>query len=470
MIYSKIKLSPPQSALPFPDTKSAGFDWALVLNNLDFTKCLDGQSVELTQFDRFLGALGASHLLNFAFAQRLDRNTPWDITNVSVPWRLAIKAASRVYKRGVKLIPADTKHISIQETEIIFLDSNQQKANDRIPKDFEFFDYIEDGDFIVIDKNFYDLNIKSLSKLAKYRHHVVNILEREKTHLSAVKLSNAITASVTRIVTIGGGVLGDLVGFVASQREIQSVYIPTTLLSMADSSVGGKTGINFEPYGKNQVGAFHFPAKTIIEPKCLATLPMREIYSGLAECLKHAFISNDRSLWDGLIEISRSSLDQMEICELLKIVQVKADIVSRDPFEYGERALLNFGHTLGHALETFSIERDGDQCLSHGQCVIVGMIYAIRLAQKKSLFKKGDPIVQQLLNTALVPSLNFDSQAVGQYISNNISNDKKASHSKVRWVLPSKFGAFHRGSDNQWTVEHEFDSELFCNLMDELGN
>ena len=178
----------------------------------------------------------------------------------------------------------------------------------------------------------------------------------------------------TPIIALGGGVIGDMTGFVAATilRGVPFVQMPTTLLAMVDASVGGKTGVN-HAVGKNLIGAFHQPIAVLIDPQVLITLPPGELRGGLAECIKHEIIRDA----DGFARLEQS-IDRalaLEIDYLSDLVahnvSIKARVVQADPFERGERAHLNFGHTFGHAIETVS-----DYSYSHGQCVAFGMIAA----------------------------------------------------------------------------------------------
>ncbi len=184
------------------------------------------------------------------------------------------------------------------------------------------------------------------------------------------------------VVALGGGVVGDLAGFVAATylRGVRLVQIPTTLLAMVDSSVGGKTGVNL-PEGKNLVGAFHQPAGVLIGLSTLGTLPPREFAAGLAEVVKYGAI-RDAALLTRIereaAALSRSGADVAVLGDLVaRCCRIKAEVVAADEREAGERAILNFGHTLGHALE----KTLGYGVWLHGEAVALGMVYAARLAE-----------------------------------------------------------------------------------------
>lgn len=180
------------------------------------------------------------------------------------------------------------------------------------------------------------------------------------------------------LIAFGGGACGDLTGFVAAtfMRGIPFLQCPTTILAH-DSAVGGKTAINM-PEGKNMVGSFHQPAGVLFRPDLFTTLPKREVRSGMAELLKHAMISNDDWTKSLLLNSDFPHFSaEMLSTELLKGIRVKADIVAQDEFEQGMRKFLNFGHTLGHAVEAYF----GFGKVSHGECVMIGMAYSLLLSE-----------------------------------------------------------------------------------------
>jgi len=235
------------------------------------------------------------------------------------------------------------------------------------------------------------------------------------------------------VVALGGGVVGDVAGFVAAtwMRGIRCVQAPTSLLAMVDSSVGGKTAVDL-PYGKNLVGAFHQPAAVLIDSGTLATLPARELRAGIAEVVKYAAIGDglffarlSDSVESLLARAPAALTDAIETC-----CRQKAAIVMRDERESGERALLNFGHTFGHALETAS-----DYSLLHGEAVAIGMVCAARLSARLGLAAIGD--AEQLasllgrygLPVAIPGDLDPDA------LLGHMRLDKKAQSGRLRLVL-----------------------------------
>ena len=217
--------------------------------------------------------------------------------------------------------------------------------------------------------------------------------EAHKTFANIGRVMEALaTLGATRdacIVALGGGVIGDMAGFAAAcwMRGIDFIQLPTTLLAMVDSSVGGKTGVNL-PAGKNLVGAFHQPRLVVADIDTLTTLPEREYRAGLAEAVKGAAIGDEAFFsWlethaDALAARDRAALTQA----IARKLRYKAGVVSRDETEQGERALLNFGHTFGHALETAGDYRT----LLHGEAVAIGMELAARLSGQLGMSEAAD--------------------------------------------------------------------------------
>ncbi|HEY4733717.1 MAG TPA: 3-dehydroquinate synthase [Gemmatimonadaceae bacterium] len=254
------------------------------------------------------------------------------------------------------------------------------------------------------------------------------------------------------VIAVGGGVVGDLAGFVAGtfMRGIPVVQVPTTLMAMVDASIGGKTAVD-TPAGKNLVGVFHFPAAVIVDPQVLATLPLREMRAGFAEIVKHGVIANESYLREvagsaqQLLGKEGPDSDTM-LSVIVRSIEIKADIVSRDEREDGLRKTLNFGHTIGHAVELVS-----GYSLLHGEAVAIGMVLEGRLAEKVGVAKVGtaDAITNALLAVGLPTKLPqpFDRDAVLQAIG----SDKKGRAGKMRFALPSAIGAM-AGAETGWTV------------------
>ncbi len=241
----------------------------------------------------------------------------------------------------------------------------------------------------------------------------------------------------TPVLSLGGGVVGDMAGFAAATilRGVPFVQVPTTLLAMVDASVGGKTGVDHAA-GKNLIGAFWQPKAVLIDPAALDTLPDRELRNGLAECVKHEVI-RDAEGFSRLEELVDSILsrDPAALAELIAHnVRIKAAVVAADPHERGERAHLNFGHTLGHA-----VERVSDFSYGHGESVSLGMVAAARLAVSLGLFAEADAgRIERLLARIGLPTggMRLDVDA----ILASTAGDKKVQAGKVRFVLPDRLG------------------------------
>ena len=242
----------------------------------------------------------------------------------------------------------------------------------------------------------------------------------------------------SKILAFGGGVVGDIAGFCASiyMRGIGYIQIPTTLLAQVDSSVGGKTGINIVQ-GKNIMGTFYQPQGVVIDVDLLRTLSKREFISGLGEVVKYGIIYDYH-----LFEYIRShmeeimSLDQECITYIIKrCCEIKAKIVSQDEKEEGLRKILNFGHTIGHALEALtSYEK-----YTHGEAVWMGMYHEILLAERLGCIKGN--YLEELLSFFQTTDISLDISAYDQdVLLNKMSKDKKNSHGKISFILPTDRG------------------------------
>ena len=249
-------------------------------------------------------------------------------------------------------------------------------------------------------------------------------------------LSHKIDRNVP-VLALGGGVIGDMAGFVAATtlRGIPFVQIPTSLLAMVDASVGGKTGVN-HALGKNLIGAFHQPIAVLIDPEVLQTLPDSEIEGGLAECIKHDIIRDAEGFERLEKNIGRAiSRDIDYLAELVAHnVAIKARVVEADPFEKGERAHLNFGHTFGHAIETVS-----HYSYSHGQCVALGMAAACRLAVDLGMIDEtARRRVVSIIQAAKLPISGLKLPT--RDIVDAMALDKKVASGKIRFILPDRIG------------------------------
>jgi len=240
------------------------------------------------------------------------------------------------------------------------------------------------------------------------------------------------------LINVGGGVVTDLGGFVACtyQRGISFINVPTTLLAMVDASVGGKTGVDLGSL-KNQIGVIRNPEAVIVDTTFLNTLPEEELRSGMAEMIKHGFITDEVYLKSAL----KFDLLDTQIAEDLiwESILIKDRVISEDPTEKGIRKTLNFGHTLGHAIESYFLESNSKKRLLHGEAIAVGMILALYISAKQFGFpeEKLNIYTKQLL--AIYPKVSFTSSDISDIIKLLIF-DKKNSHGKVRFVLLSAIG------------------------------
>lgn len=285
-------------------------------------------------------------------------------------------------------------------------------------------------------------NLNSIQKL--YDAALENRLERSST-----------------MVALGGGVVGDMTGFAAATwlRGINVVQVPTTLLAMVDSAIGGKTGVN-HPQGKNLIGAFHQPRLVLIDPEVLKTLPMREFRAGMAEVIKYGVI------WDAELfaEMEASkNLNQLRYVKpelidsiLTRSCQAKADVVSKDEKEAGLRAILNYGHTIGHAVESLT----GYRLVNHGEAVGIGMVAAGQIAAELGMWQKEDTQRQDaLIAKAGLPTKLPDGVDI-EAIIEALQTDKKVKDGKVRFVLPTQIGVV--------TVTDEVPSDIIRQVLGKM--
>ena len=298
-----------------------------------------------------------------------------------------------------------------------------------------------------------------LSALAPARLFTFPAGEEHKTRKTwGTLVDRLLEAGVGRdgaIIAVGGGVVGDIAGVVAATylRGIPYVQIPTTLLAMIDSSIGGKTGIDTEA-GKNLVGAFHQPALVVADVATLASLPDKQLAAGIAEAVKHGAIADAdyaTRIADGAGEIQ--ARDPEAIARLVqRSMEIKAEIVVADEHEQGRRAVLNFGHTVGHAVEAVSRYR-----LLHGEAVAIGMVVEATLGEALGITKSGtagtlDAILRQFdLPTRVPDALPADR------VMQAMRHDKKNRAGAIRVTLLRSLGETARSGADEWT--HAVDVE-----------
>jgi 3-dehydroquinate synthase len=238
------------------------------------------------------------------------------------------------------------------------------------------------------------------------------------------------------IINVGGGVITDIGGFVAStyKRGIDFINVPTTLLGMVDASVGGKNGVDLG-HLKNQIGTINVPQLLLIDTRFLETLPPKEMRSGLAEMLKHGLIQ-DQIYWEQFLDLTTLNFNDLDIL-IYRSIEIKNTIVSQDPTENGLRKALNFGHTLGHAIESHFLETD--KPLLHGEAIAIGMILESYISKEKGLLNNNQykQIKQTILS--IFDKHTFSSQDI-HLIHELLIHDKKNEYGKVQFALLNGIG------------------------------
>jgi 3-dehydroquinate synthase len=270
------------------------------------------------------------------------------------------------------------------------------------------------------------------------------------------------------IIALGGGVVGDLAGFVAAtfMRGIPFVQAPTTLLAMIDASIGGKTGVDTR-HGKNLVGAFHRPAAVVVDQTVLATLPARELRAGLAEAIKHGVIG-DAGYFERLQEmlpalVASDGHASTEMAELIiRSIEIKAGIVDRDEHEAGVRKILNFGHTVGHAIEMLS-----GYALLHGECVAIGMALEAEVGERAGVTARGTAdSIRQAISIAGLPR-NRPPHIDPPRIIEAARGDKKTRAGMIELAIPLAVGQM-AGESTGWAVR--IGEELIGEVLDEYAD
>lgn len=252
------------------------------------------------------------------------------------------------------------------------------------------------------------------------------------------------------VIAFGGGVVNDLAGFVAATylRGVPLVQVPTTLLAMIDSSIGGKTGVDV-PVGKNLLGAFHQPRVVVADPDLLGSLSSVQLAAGLAEAVKHGVIAD--AGYFAFLESEYAAIFAKHAPALERVVrrsvEIKAAVVAADEREQGKRAILNFGHTVGHAIEATSRYE-----VSHGEAVAIGMVYESRLAERLGIAAAGTaPRIMTVLERLHLPVERPDTSRVDDLIE-AMHADKKGRGGQIRLALPRAIGAAFGDDGHGWTV------------------
>lgn len=303
--------------------------------------------------------------------------------------------------------------------------------------------YVDSKVIIIVDENTHDYCLEflltSFNQLKDAEVMLLPVGEENKVMEVCFQVWQALSdyqiGRKDLIINLGGGVVTDMGGFIASiyKRGVDFVNIPTSLLGMVDASIGGKTGIDLGAF-KNQLGVFKDPIKIYIDPGFLETLPDMELLNGYAEMLKHALIRN-RDQWNELKNV-RSLEELVNENWILNAVQTKFDIVSADPFEKNIRKLLNFGHTVGHAIEGFLLDKEP---IGHGHAVAIGMVAESYIAFKKGKLSKADYFEIELVITEKFPLIHFEDTDIEEIIQLT-KNDKKNESNKINCTLLNKIG------------------------------
>ncbi|MGJ0848382.1 3-dehydroquinate synthase [Tissierella praeacuta] len=328
----------------------------------------------------------------------------------------------------------------------------------------ELNQYIINDDFIfVTDRNVYNLYKDEIDEVLNGRENIYIIpsgeINKNLEELSSI-YKILIKKNIDRngkIFCLGGGVVGDLAGFAAAtyKRGIEYIQIPTTLLSQVDSSIGGKTGIDFEGH-KNIIGSFHFPLTTLIDTSFIHTLPEKEITCGLGEIIKYGLIEDYNFFKNIEKNIKKIYNRDMRILPTIieKSVDIKFTIVDKDKLDLGLRQKLNLGHTIGHSIESFfKYEK-----YNHGEAVILGMMYESNIAyQKKLIDKEYYNEIIGVLNT-LVEQPIFNSFEI-KILIEYMKNDKKNRDGKISFILPTGRGTV----DLFYDVEEKLIEEAILN-------
>lgn len=267
--------------------------------------------------------------------------------------------------------------------------------------------------------------------------------ETEKNIATCVEIWTILTElggdRKTLMINLGGGVITDIGGFVAStfKRGIDFIHIPTTLLAMVDASVGGKNGVDLGNL-KNQIGVINTPQMVLIDTEYLATLPQNEMRSGLAEMLKHGLIF-DADYWAQFRDLSQ--LDFADFDALIyRSIEIKNEIVMQDPTENGIRKALNFGHTLGHAIESYFLENENKKTLLHGEAIAAGMILESYISWQKKLISAVEYLEIKDTINAVFEQIDFEQSDLNP-ILDLLIHDKKNEYGKVQFALLDGIGS-----------------------------
>jgi len=396
-------------------------------------------------------AAGTLSVLGEAFDMKLGRATGWESD------RPEVRDAARVYKRGVARRRAGDKVVRRPLQGRYDLSVWTGATPPRL----------KGGSWQIVDGHVarhWPTAVRGADDL------VITLTEHTKTLASVAQILKAAKAAGSPQAwrVLGGGILADVAAFAAGLAGATVEFVPTTLVAMADACVGGKTGVNFSPYGKNQLGLFYFPSAVYVWPGWLRTLPERELRAGSAECIKHLILAGAVPAAKTFAAAVKTRDETAIAAALPAIMDYKVQIVADDPAEIGRRAILNLGHTLGHALEALSQERTkGETTLLHGEAVGLGLLFSVLLSRDLGHLSEGAASeLSELLHEAGCTRSLSDLQtrlgvadihdpALLQDLKRLIGHDKKNTpqdDAAASWVLLQAVGTVYQAQANRWTT------------------
>ena len=319
--------------------------------------------------------------------------------------------------------------------------------------------------FILVDSN---TNEKCLMRFLSFLSTDKNIEiieieagEIEKNITTCVEIWSILTElgadRKSLLINVGGGVITDIGGFVAStfKRGIDFINIPTSLLAMVDASIGGKNGVDLGNL-KNQIGVINSPKMVLVDTSYLNTLPQNEMRSGLAEMLKHGLIA-DANYWKHFKDLNQSDFADFDVL-IHRSIEIKNEIVTQDPTENGIRKALNFGHTLGHAIESYFLENENKNSLLHGEAIAVGMILESYISWQKKLISETEYDEIKKVIAAIFEKIPFEENDI-QPILDLLIHDKKNEYGKIQFSLLDGIGAIK--------INQEVDNKLIIKSFED---
>lgn len=439
--------------------ESLNVNWKITnhSNNSHRVYVWEDQLLESSHLEKNLGwPDGTISVLTKAFQTKLDRNVTWDLSQIvdAKPY----KTAACYYKRGVSYNNQELSNSS-GEYEIVITNTQPDLAS---------YDLIIADQKVIklwgLTNNSNILGVES-SELNKSLETVASLVPRMRN-----------MAKSADIAILGGGVISDSAAFACSIAQRNFTLIPTTLLAMVDACVGGKTGVNFQPFGKNQIGSFCFPKSVICWSGWLRTLDKRDFLSGLAEVVKHSILSGQISLSSDFQNPNSPTFNRA----LHQAIKVKSNIIARDATEKGERTILNLGHTLAHGFE-YIAHKYSRHPIRHGEAVGLGILYAIIVSKSLKLLSNHEfeIIRQELERLNLIMSYehlqaklgvtSISNQSFIEELHSSLTHDKKNYGHEIRWVLLEGIGKVYN-SDGSYTkaISHKQFLKSYGEFLDFL--